>query len=116
MEVDTMANNENLRVLTSEEAREIGRKGGIASGKARNYRKEQVENLKKLLDQTNNDGLTYREAMNLGVLKGALDGKAENFKTIIEYLEDNNQNNTTPIVEINIVDNSNLEKVMYEKN
>lgn len=35
-----MANNENLRTLTSEEAREIGRKGGIASGKARAERKK----------------------------------------------------------------------------
>lgn len=30
-----MANEQNLRVPSSEEAREIGRKGGIASGKAR---------------------------------------------------------------------------------
>lgn len=34
-----MANEQNLRVPTSEEAREIGRKGGIASGKARRERK-----------------------------------------------------------------------------
>lgn len=30
-----MANEQNLRVPSSEEARELGRKGGIASGKAR---------------------------------------------------------------------------------
>lgn len=30
-----MANEQNLRVPSSEEAREIGRKGGIASGEAR---------------------------------------------------------------------------------
>lgn len=30
-----MANKQNLRVPSSEEARELGRKGGIASGKAR---------------------------------------------------------------------------------
>lgn len=34
-----MANEQNLRVPTSEEAREIGRKGGIASGKARREKK-----------------------------------------------------------------------------
>lgn len=34
-----MANDSNLRVLTSEEAREIGAKGGIASGIARRQKK-----------------------------------------------------------------------------
>lgn len=34
---------ENLRVPTSEEAREIGRKGGIASGKARKAKKSFAE-------------------------------------------------------------------------
>ena len=34
-----MANEQNLRVPTSEEAREIGKKGGIASGIARRQKK-----------------------------------------------------------------------------
>ncbi len=34
-----MANTQNLKVPTSEEAREYGRKGGIASGKSRALRK-----------------------------------------------------------------------------
>lgn len=34
-----MANDSNLRVLTSDEAREIGAKGGIASGIARRQKK-----------------------------------------------------------------------------
>ena len=41
-----MANNENLRKLTTKEAREIGRKGGKASVKARRKKKE----LKQLLE------------------------------------------------------------------
>lgn len=45
-----MANNENLRRLTSEEAREIGRKGGIASVKSRRERKTLKEELLLLLE------------------------------------------------------------------
>lgn len=39
LKIISMANDSNLRVLTSEEAREIGAKGGIASGIARRQKK-----------------------------------------------------------------------------
>ena len=94
---------------------EAGRKGGIASGKARNYKKEQIENLKALLDSKNNKGITYRELINLGLMKGALNGKAENFKVLMEYLDNTKQSSDTPTININIVDNSSLEKAMYEE-
>ena len=47
-----MANPENLknRNLTSEEAREIGRRGGIASGESRRARKTFKEAIKILLE------------------------------------------------------------------
>lgn len=108
-----MANEQNLKVPTSEQAREYGRRGGIASGKARNYMKEQVAILKRLLDEKDKDGNTYGENINLGLIKGAKDGKAENYKTIMEYLEGNSKSNDTPTININIVDNSELEKAMY---
>ena len=57
-----MANEQNLRVPTSEEAREIGRKGGIASGKARRE--------KKTLAQ-------------IGDMIGALDIKSEKNRAIL---------------------------------
>lgn len=111
-----MANPQNLipqaHVLTVEEAS----KGGKASVKARNYKKEQIENLKRLLDQTNDKGISYRELMNLGILKGALKGKAENFKAIMDYLDDSTSATSTPTIEIRVVDNSNLEKAMYDNN
>lgn len=44
-----MANNENLRKLSTEEARKIGRKGGLASAKARQQRKSLKEELLLLL-------------------------------------------------------------------
>lgn len=57
-----MANEQNLRVPSSEEAREIGRKGGIASGKARRE--------KKTLAQ-------------IGDMIGALDIKSEKNRAIL---------------------------------
>lgn len=44
-----MANSDNLRTLTSDEAREIGRKGGKASAKARQEKKQMRETLELLL-------------------------------------------------------------------
>ena len=106
-------NNDNPpHTLTVEDQRA----GGIASGKARNYKKEQIENLRKLLDSKNEKGITYRELINLGLIKGALKGNAINYKTLIECIDDSIQTSDTPIVQINIVDNSELEKAMYEKN
>ena len=104
-------NNDNPpHTLTTEEQRQ----GGIASGKARNYKKEQIENLKAILDKTNNKGVTYRELINAGLIKGAVNGKAENWKVLMEALDGMSQSNSTPTININIVDNSNLESAMYE--
>ena len=44
-----MANEGNLRVPTSEEAREYGRRGGIASGKARKRKANMKKTLEALL-------------------------------------------------------------------
>ena len=113
-----MANEQNLVSLATRSQRErteIARKGQKASTEARNYLKEQVAILKRLLDEKDKDGNTYGENINLGLIKGAKDGKAENYKTIMEYLSGNSNNNDTPTVNINIVDNSNLEKAMYEE-
>ena len=112
-----MANEQNLRVPTSEEAREIGRKGGIRSGEVRREKATMKKTLEMLLNEKNNKGKTYRELTTLGLIKGAVDGKAENYKTIVQLLgELQESNNETPSIEIKIVDNSNLEKVMYEEN
>lgn len=108
-------NNEATQFKAGAEQVEIARKGGIASGKARNYKKEQIESLKALLDSKNDKGITYRELINLGLMKGALKGKAENFRALMEYIDDNQQSNSTPIVNINIVDNGSLEKALYDE-
>lgn len=72
-----MANVENLKVLTSKEARANGSKGGKASVKARNKRKKLKEELLLLLetDDTQNK-------MSLALIKKALDGDIKAFEVI----------------------------------
>lgn len=112
-------NQENLIPLnerTKEEQRQIATMGGIASGKARQEKATMKKTLETLLNEKNNKGKTYRELTTLGLIKGAVDGKAENYKTIVQLLgELQESNNETPSVTVNIVDNSDLEKVMYEE-
>ena len=77
-----MANIENLKVPTSEQAREYGRKGGIASGKARQEKATFKKQLQMILDEKYNEQMTYREAITTGQIISAIEGKAENFKLI----------------------------------
>ena len=59
-----------------------------------------------------------QERVTLGLIKGAIDGRAENYKVILETLGElkPEENVGTPNVSINIIDNSALEKAMYEEN
>lgn len=91
--------------------------GGKASGKARREKATMKATLEKLLDEKSSKGKTYRELATLGLLKGAIQGKADNYKTILTLLGEiaNDEVSDTPNVQINIVDNSNLEKTLYEE-
>ena len=113
---------ENLRSfadIPEEEHKEISRKGGIASGEARKERATLRKALEQLLDEKNAKmGKTYRELTTLGLIKGAIDGKAENYKviaTMMGELDQKDDVNTREVV-INVVDNSQLEGVLYEDN
>lgn len=114
-----MANNiENLVPLTTEKAREIGRKGGINSGIARKEKATMKKTLEMLLDETNKkSGKSYKELVTLGLIKGAINGKADNYKTIMEAIGELNGSEikVTPEININVVNNEDLEKVMYDK-
>lgn len=85
-----MAREDNLIPFTSEQNREEakinGQKGGIASGKARREKATMKATLEMLLNETNKNGKTYRELATLGLLKGAINGNAQNYKTILEVL------------------------------
>ncbi len=86
-----MANNkENLVSLadrTTEEQRAIARQGGIASGEARRKKATMLSVLEKTLDETNNKGLTYRELVTLGLIKGAMNGSSKNYELITNMME-----------------------------
>lgn len=116
-----MANNENLKPIQSKkEARELGRIGGIRSGEVRREKATMRKTLEMLLDEVadiegNDNNLTYKQLATIGLLKGAIRGDNANYKTILEVIgEMQEQPPETPSVQINIVDNSNLEGVMYE--
>lgn len=115
-----MANNENLIPMnerTKKEQREIARQGGIASGEARREKATMKKTLEMLLNEHNDKGITYKELSTLGLIKGATQGKAENYKLICQLmgeLDIPEEQTTTPVVNINVIDNSNLEKALYE--
>lgn len=110
-----MANEQNLKPIQStKQARELGQKGGIASGVARREKATMKKTLEMLLNEKDKEGITYKELTTLGLLKGAIGGKAENYKVIVEMLGELENNTTTPDININIVDNSSLEKSLYE--
>lgn len=92
------------------------RKGGKRSGEVRKEKATMKKTLQMLLDEKNNKGITYRELTTLGLIKGAVNGKADNYKTILALLGElqEQENNETPQVNINIIDNSHLEEAMYE--
>ena len=114
-----MANEQNLKVPTSEEAREYGRLGGIASGKARQERATMKKVLEDMLKETNNTGLTNQQLATLGLIKGATKGNAQNYKTIIEMLgevpKEQFNDSKEPILNITINNEDKLKETFYEK-
>lgn len=145
-----MANNQNLKpVRTEKEARELGQKGGIASGKARRQKAMFKDSLQKilasnikiptidpnkpikmdkdilnLLEKLESIGVNTKELplidlITLGQILGAIGGRSENYRTLIEVNGDllENESNELKLTTIDeIVDNSNLKKVLYEEN
>jgi len=100
---------------TKKEQRRIAIMGGKASGEARREKATFKKTLEMLLDEKDNKGRTYKELITLGQIKAAINGKSDNFKTILQLLgELEEQTIETPEININIVDNSDLEKVLYE--
>ena len=108
---------------TTEEQQEIARKGGIASGQARREKKTMKQVLEMMLndvpiDEDNKNKLTNQQLATLGLIKGARQGNATNYRTILETLGElvEGETTATPTLKLEIVDNSNLEKTLYETN
>lgn len=101
---------------SEEEKKEIARKGGIASGEARREKATMKKKLEMLLQEQGYTGRTFGDEATLGLIKGAIQGKAENMKLILQMLGEYGEQEQigTPQVNINIVDHTNLEKALYE--
>jgi len=116
-------NKENLIPMnerTKDEVREIATMGGIASGKARKEKATMKKTLEMMLDivpniKENKDKKTFRELSTEGLMIGAVQGKAENYKLIMQVLGEMEESKDTPNIEIKIIDNQDLEKTMYEE-
>lgn len=72
-----MANNQNLKIPTSEQAREYGRKGGLKRAENEKKRKTLREELLALLETEQ-----YQERISLSLIKQALDGNTKAFEVI----------------------------------
>ena len=128
-----MAGIDNLRVPTSEEAREIGRKGGLASAESKRKKKSLREKAKLLMSLSIQDQEELLKATKLGLNEEDVDiemmniihmlniVKKENFNSVgafnslKELTDTEQQNNETPQVSINIIDHSNLEEALYDE-
>lgn len=135
-----MANTDNLlkgnpptQFKAGQQQVEIARQGGIASGEA----KRQKRTFKKAVEWLANSDIKIKggdiyevfkksdidisnlnttQLATIGLWYGAVQGNATNYKTLMEA---NNEVETetadTPDITINIVDNSNLEKALYDE-
>lgn len=127
---DKVANIQNLKPGEYKLTLEEQKKGGIASGKVRKEKATFKNAIKWLVESdmriTSGDILdTFKKAgidisnlnptqlATMGLWYGAVQGNATNYKTLMEANEEVEATKDTPSVEIKIVDNSNLEKVMY---
>lgn len=77
-----MANENNLKPLTTEKAREIGRKGGLASVKARQEKKSLKAELEALLEILDEKGDSVQKKMSFALIRKAIKGDVRAFETI----------------------------------
>lgn len=121
-------NIENLRTPTTEEARIIGRKGGIASQKVQREKKEQKKTIacalelilnakipdamaKKMQAQTGVSELDYRTALAYSVISTAIKkGDANALKTIADYTGEKPADN----LNINTEENSKFADILEQ--
>ena len=120
-----MAKEDNLipfNKMPQSKRSEIARKGAIASNKVQKEKKTFKMALKELLEEEvikdgKPTGKTYQDLVNIGLVKGAMKGNAINYKTILETigeLEAEKTEVSVPTIKLEVVDNSNLESVLYD--
>ena len=132
-----MANIENLVSLadrTTEEKREIAIQGGKASGQARARKKSLREKAQLLMSLSIQDEKDKEKLKQLGIDEENMDNdmmnlvhmlniiKKENFNSvgafnsIKDLVEDKEEQVSTPKLQIEIVNNEDLEKSLYDNN
>lgn len=126
-----VANIENLKPSEYKLTLEEQKKGGIRSGEVRKNKATFKNAIKWLINSDikitkgdiasafQNSGIDISQLdptqlATIGLWYGAVQGNATNYKTLMEANEEIETNSETPTVEIKVVDNSSLEKVMYE--
>jgi len=111
-----------LNERTKEEQREIARQGGIASGKVRQEKATMKKVLMQMLEEVadikdNDKKLTYKQLATLGLIKGSIEGNANNYKTILETIGEMSTQLETkePIININITNNEDVKEEFYKE-
>lgn len=116
-------NQDNLIPMnerSKEEARELGRLGGIRSGEVRKEKATMKKDLEMLMNSTDEEGVLNRNKIALALMVNAMDknkgGNARAYELIARMLGELEPEEQvgTPQVNINIVDNTELEKALYE--
>ena len=139
---DNVANEQNLKPIqevnsnrTREQHSADSRKAGIASGKVRREKRTFKQAIEWLV---NNDNIKIKKGMLYDTLKqsgidisclnptqvatiglwfGAVGGNATNYKTLMEANNEISEEGTkTPTLKIEVIDNGNLERTLYETN
>lgn len=118
----TIPNNEATQFQAGDKQVEIARQGGVASGEARRQKATMKKVLQDMLEEVanvkgNRNNLTYKQLATLGLIKGAINGNANNYKTILEAIGELSIQAETkePVININMVNNENLEKDFFDK-
>lgn len=90
---------------TKEEQKRIATMGGIRSGEVRKEKAIMKATLEMLLEERSKSGKTYKELATLGLIKGAIKGNAQNYRTILETLgeldQEINKESTNKITIVN---------------
>lgn len=102
-----MANEQNLipikkGELTSEEAKKRGSNGGKASGEARRRKRTMLDDLNRILNEENAQGVSYQELATLGLIKGAVNGSSKNYELIYNLIQDREKKQKATEINVSI--------------
>ena len=114
-----MANEQNLIVPTSEQARENGRKGGIASAQSKKKRKtmsalatmmvnaqlqgKNKDTIRKQFGLSNDDDLTVLSGMMAGQMQSAMRGDSKAFNAISALIKEQEEKEAKAEAELSLI-------------